>query len=82
MQKGYFEIVSAEGTFSDSAAHLHLAVADDEGKTTGGHVLDENLIYTTAEIAIAVLEDVAFERATDPSYGYQELQVKKRQDRS
>jgi predicted DNA-binding protein with PD1-like motif len=73
--RGHFEIVSFTGTFSASSAHLHLAVADSLGLTIGGHLLDENLIYTTAEIAIAALPDLAFDRITDSTYGYQELFV-------
>jgi predicted DNA-binding protein with PD1-like motif len=72
---GHFEIVSFTGTFSKSAAHLHLSVADSLGLTIGGHLLDENLIYTTAEIAIAVLPDLVFDRKIDSTYGYPELLV-------
>lgn len=75
-QEGHFEIVSLVGTFSTSAAHLHLAVSDHTGKTTGGHLLDGNLIYTTAEIVIAELADLRFERGIDPTYGYLELVIK------
>lgn len=76
-QSGYFEIVSCAGTFSnDGYAHLHLSVSDSTGHTIGGHLLDENMIYTTAEIAIADLSDLRFERAIDSTYGYHELLVK------
>jgi predicted DNA-binding protein with PD1-like motif len=78
-QKGYFEIVSLTGTFNESSMHLHLAVSDKTGKTIGGHLLENNLIYTTAEIAIAALHDVEFDRETDSTYGYKELVVKKKQ---
>ena len=67
-KNGHFEIVSLTGTFSDSACHLHAAVADSTGYTFGGHLLDDNLVYTTAEIAIAALEDLFFDRAKDPTY--------------
>lgn len=43
--------------------------------TTGGHLLDANLIYTTAEIAIAELPELVFDRVLDSTYGYQELQI-------
>jgi hypothetical protein len=74
--EGHFEIVSLVGTFSASAAHLHLSVSDETGKTTGGHLLDGNRIYTTAEIVIAELTDLRFEREADPTYGYLELVIK------
>jgi uncharacterized protein len=76
--KGHYEIISLVGTFSDTAAHLHLSVADSTGKTFGGHLLDESLIYTTAEIVIGELSDLEFDRTTDSTYGYKELLVKKR----
>jgi predicted DNA-binding protein with PD1-like motif len=78
-QKGYFEIVSLTGTFNESSMHLHLAVSDKTGKTIGGHLLENNFIYTTAEIAIAEVHDVEFDRETDSTYGYKELVVKKKQ---
>jgi uncharacterized protein len=73
---GHFEIVSLTGTVSDSYGHLHLAISDKSGKTVGGHLLDENIVYTTAEIAIVELSDLSFERQTDPAYGYAELVIK------
>jgi uncharacterized protein len=77
-QTGHFEILSLVGTFNEKSAHLHLSIADSTGKTMGGHLLDENLIYTTAEIVIGELVDVVFEREIDTTYHYQELSVKKR----
>lgn len=79
-KNGHFEIVSLTGTFSDSTCHLHAAVADSTGYTFGGHLLDENLVYTTAEIAIAELEDLSFDRVQDPTYGYQELMIRRRNE--
>jgi uncharacterized protein len=77
--KGYFEIVSLTGTFSHSHGHLHISIADSNGKTLGGHLLDDNLVYTTAEVALAELPDLEFDRQMDPTYGYAELVVKPRQ---
>lgn len=74
---GHFEIVSLTGTFSTSASHLHISVCDNTGRTTGGHLLDECLIYTTAEIVVAELVDVEFTRELDSTYGCHELNVKK-----
>ena len=78
LRQGHFEIVSLVGMFNETAAHLHLLVSDSLGVTTGGHLLDENRIYTTAEIVIGILNDVEFDREKDSTYGYQELAVKKR----
>lgn len=75
--KGHFEIVSLTGTLSHSSMHLHIAVSDENGKTIGGHLMDGNYIYTTAEIAILELPEIEFLREIDPAYGYRELVVKK-----
>jgi predicted DNA-binding protein with PD1-like motif len=75
--KGHFEIVSLTGTLSAKSMHLHIAISDENGKTIGGHLMDENYVYTTAEIAILELSDVEFLRETDPTYGYHELIIKK-----
>ena len=78
LRKDHFEILSLVGTFSDTSAHLHLSLADSTGATMGGHLLDDNLIYTTAEIVIGELTDIQFEHEKDSTYGYHELSVKKR----
>jgi|688.fasta_scaffold74346_3 predicted DNA-binding protein with PD1-like motif len=75
-QSGHFEILSLVGTFNDASSHFHLSVADSTGKTIGGHLLEANLIYTTAEIVIGELPEVEFGREVDSTYGYQELYVK------
>jgi predicted DNA-binding protein with PD1-like motif len=72
---GKLEIVSLTGTLGLDGCHLHIAVSDPEGKTSGGHLMPGCPVYTTAEIVLAVLKDVAFERETDPTYGYRELKV-------
>lgn len=74
--RGHFEIVSLVGTLDAGSSHLHLAVADSTGRTFGGHLLDGNLVYTTAELVLGVLEDVEFGRETDPTFGYRELVIR------
>lgn len=75
--KGHFEIVSLTGTVSPSSLHLHVSISDENGRTVGGHLMDENFIYTTAEIALLEISDSEFLRETDSTYGYRELVVKK-----
>jgi len=75
LQTGFFEIVSFAGTFSKASCHLHISVADSNGHIFGGHLLDDNLIYTTAEIVVAELTDVEFNREVDATFGYKELVV-------
>jgi hypothetical protein len=73
--KGFFEIISLTGTFSESSCHLHVCLSNEKGQTFGGHLLDDNLIYTTAEIVAVSLEDLEFQRITDTTYNYMELVV-------
>lgn len=75
--KGKFEIVSLTGTLSVSGSHLHISVSDSTGKTTGGHLKEGSIIYTTAEIVIGILSDLKFIREVDSTYGYRELRVNK-----
>lgn len=75
---GHFEIVSLTGTVDATTSHLHISISDESGKTIGGHLVDGNLIYTTAEIVIVELIDFEFTREKDSTYGYQELVIKKR----
>jgi uncharacterized protein len=76
--KGHFEIVSLSGTFNDTSSHIHISVSDSKGATIGGHLLDNNLVYTTAEIVIVELIDLEYSREKDSTYGYSELVVKKK----
>lgn len=75
---GHFEIVSLVGTVSFNGSHLHLSFSDSTGKTIGGHLLDENIIYTTAEIVIGEGKQLIFTREKDGSTPWEELQVKKK----
>jgi predicted DNA-binding protein with PD1-like motif len=73
---GKLEIVSLTGTLSQAGCHLHIAVSDTTGKTIGGHLMAGSLIYTTAEIVLAILKDYSFEREVDTTFGYKELVIK------
>jgi uncharacterized protein len=77
LQQGFHEILSLTGTVSINGLHLHMTVADAEGKVTGGHLLQDNFIYTTAEITLAIFRDIIFTREHDPTYGYLELVIQK-----
>lgn len=74
-----FEIVSLVGTFGvDSGIHLHASISDGTGKTFGGHLMDGNVIYTTAEIIIGEVLDVKFYRKLDSITTYNELFIEKK----
>lgn len=69
------EILSLVGTLSDSGCHLHISLSDHHGNTFGGHLLDGCLVHTTAELIIGNAHDLAFNRKTDPTTGYLELEI-------
>lgn len=75
---GKFEIVSLVGTLSMEGLHLHVAIADSQGNTLGGHVMPGCLIYTTAEIVVGALDGITFHRQLDDRTGYRELAIGKR----
>jgi uncharacterized protein len=68
-----FEVLSLCGTVSAAGIHLHIAVANSDGQTLGGHLLDENIIYTTCELIIVELEDLRFSREHDEKTGFKEI---------
>jgi len=72
---GHFEIVSITGIVSIHGSHLHISISDGDGKTIGGHLDSGCKIYTTAEIVIAVFEDVIYKREFAEDSGYDELAV-------
>ncbi|WP_041943124.1 PPC domain-containing DNA-binding protein [Vibrio furnissii] len=70
-----FEIVSLMGTLTPHHLHLHIAVADSQGKVLGGHLLDGNLVNTTAELIVHDYPDLAFDREYDAHTGFTELTI-------
>lgn len=76
---GPLEILSLSGTLSKHGVHLHLSVADGQGKTTGGHLKLGSEVFTTAEIVLGVYPDLVFDRELDETYGYKELVVREQQ---
>lgn len=78
VREGHFEIVSLSGTLSAEGSHLHASLADSTGAAFGGHLMDGSRVYTTAEIVIGELDRAHFDRTVDPTYGYRELEVRRR----
>lgn len=70
-----FEIISLNGTLATTGIHLHICVANNQGKTIGGHLDNGCIIYTTAEIIIGTTEKFTFTRTQDEQTGYQELKI-------
>ncbi len=75
--QGHYEIVSLTGTFADKGEnnHIHISVSDSTGYTIGGHLVDGNIIYTTAEIVLLNNKGINFTRVKDPETTYYELEV-------
>ncbi len=75
---GHFEMVSLTGTLSSNGSHIHISISDSTGKTIGGHLMDSNIVYTTAEIILQEDDDFIFTREKDGSTPWEELQIKKK----
>jgi uncharacterized protein len=76
---GHFEIVSMTGTVSIHGSHIHVAISDGDGVTTGGHLVSGCKVYTTAEIVLAVFDDQVYKRELfENDSGYEELVVYKK----
>jgi uncharacterized protein len=76
--QGAFEIVALTWTLSQDGGHLHLAVADDQGRTFGDHLAEGCAVRTTAEVVLATEDRLVFGREHDPATGYDELVVRER----
>jgi uncharacterized protein len=74
---GHFEIVSLTGTVSTNGSHVHISISDSTGRTIGGHLLQGNIVYTTAEIVLQSSPSFIFKREKDGSTPWEELQVEK-----
>lgn len=72
---GPFEIVSIMGTLTLDHQHIHIAVSDDNGSVFGGHLLEGNIVGSTAEVIIHSYGHWHFSRELDPATGYTELVV-------
>jgi hypothetical protein len=67
------------GTVGMSGSHIHVSISDGDGVTIGGHLVSGCKIYTTAEIVLAVFEDVVYKRELlENDSGYEELVVYKK----
>lgn len=72
---GDHEILSLAGSLRVDGAHLHLSVADADGRVSGGHLLEGSVVRTTAELLVAWLPDWSFRRGLDSQTGFRELQI-------
>jgi predicted DNA-binding protein with PD1-like motif len=75
---GHFEIVSLSGTLSKNGSHIHISISDSTGRTIGGHLLKENIVYTTAEMVIGEHKGLEFTRENDGTTPWEELQIREK----
>ncbi|MCK9684643.1 PPC domain-containing DNA-binding protein [Scleromatobacter humisilvae] len=73
---GDLELLSLSGTLGAGGPHLHASLADADGRVFGGHVAPGCIVRTTAEILLAVLDELRFTREHDAATGYAELVVR------
>ncbi len=67
------EVCSLSGTLSTDGLHLHLSVADRDGRTLGGHLLPGCIVRTTLEVVVMSISGVRMQRKPDPATTYDEL---------
>jgi len=74
--RGDLEILTLAGSLSPDGAHLHMALADAQGRVLGGHVAPGCIVRTTAEVVLALLPAHRFGREYDPQSGFAELVIR------
>jgi len=67
------EIVSLNGTVSETRCHLHIALSKEDLSTIGGHLCTGCIINTTCELIIGELPGVVYGVEEDPETGYDAL---------
>ena len=67
------EVLFLSGTLSIHGMHLHLSVADRDGKMLGGHMLDGCIVRTTLELTVQLIDGLRMLRVNDEQSGNDEL---------
>ncbi|AET91415.1 hypothetical protein BYI23_B008080 [Burkholderia sp. YI23] len=70
------EILTLAGTLSAQGPHLHMSIADADGRVRGGHVAPGCIVRTTAEIVVAHLPGERYTREHDAATGFAELVIR------
>ncbi|MGI4777117.1 MAG: PPC domain-containing DNA-binding protein [Janthinobacterium lividum] len=73
--EGDTEVLTLSESIAANGSHLHIAVADAQGRVTGGHVGHGCIVRTTAEILVALLPAWQFLRERDATTGWDELAI-------
>jgi predicted DNA-binding protein with PD1-like motif len=75
---GDLELLSLAGSIAADGVHLHMSVADAEGRVLGGHVAPGCIVRTTAEVLLQLLPGWDFKREADARTGFAELVIRPR----
>ena len=67
------EIVSLNGTVSETRCHLHIALSKEDLSTIGGHLCTGCIINTTCELIIGEIPGVHYGVEQDAETGYDEI---------
>ena len=70
------EILTLAGTLSAQGPHLHMSVADADGRVIGGHVAPGCIVRTTAEVIVVNLPGERYTREHDAATGFAELVIR------
>ena len=74
--QGDVEILTLAGSIATNGSHLHMSVADADGRVLGGHVAYGCMVRTTVELLLALLPGHRFTREPDAATGYDELVIR------
>jgi hypothetical protein len=72
------ELLSLVGSIAANGSHLHMSVADADGRVLGGHVAPGCIVRTTAEVLLQLLPGWDFTREADAGTGFAELVIRPR----
>lgn len=74
------EIISLIGNVGPGRFHLHISVADSEGRVFGGHLKEGCIVDITAELVLAIDNKLIFTEKFDKSVGFDNLHIEKIDD--
>ena len=67
------EIVSLNGTVSETRCHVHIALSKEDLSTVGGHLCPGCIVNTTCELVIGEMPGISIGVEFDGETGYDEL---------
>jgi predicted DNA-binding protein with PD1-like motif len=73
---GDVEILTLAGSVATNGSHLHMSVADADGRVLGGHAAYGCMVRTTVELLLALLPEHRFTREPDAATGFDELVIR------